>query len=456
MAIVGRIEGERAPFNSVSEDVAAVGGFEKEFLFEGTATSFALVGGGNHYPADGRWSAEPASRAAFRSRMLVERPGEPADFNGTVVVVWNNVSRTHDYFMDPERAAQLVDDGFALVGVTTQIVAVDGAPPFDLPESYRGERPEPAKGLREEDPQRYGTLAHPGDAYCYDIFTQAGELVGPDRPRDLDPLDGLDVRHLVASGPSQSANRLAAYYNGVQPKASVHDAFLLVVYAGCPCALDPATAPESLPQIPTNASVSLLEWRTHLLRDDLGVPVLVLNSEFEAEQCFPNVQPDSATIRNWEIAGTAHVSVRRPVDFPPTPGINRVSVWPIGRAAYHALHAWLEGDGPPARQPRLEKVGDPPVLPRDEHGNALGGIRWPDLEAPLGTHIGECSPTGFANLNGSTSMFDADTVRALYGDKETWVKRYSKAVDDLVASGVVLPDDAERMKELALAQDIGI
>jgi hypothetical protein len=96
------------------------------------------------------------------------------------------------------------------------------------------------------------------------------------------------------------------------------------------------------------------------------------------------------------------------------------------------------------------------VLPRDEHGNALGGIRWPDLEAPLGTHIGECSPTGFANLNGSTSMFDADTVRALYGDKETWVKRYSKAVDDLVASGVVLPDDAERMKELALAQDIGI
>jgi hypothetical protein len=53
-------------------------------------------------------------------------------------------------------------------------------------------------------------------------------------------------------------------------------------------------------------------------------------------------------------------------------------------------------------------------------------------------------------------MFDADTVRALYGDKATWLKRYSKAVDDLVTSGVVLPDDAERMKELALARDIGI
>ena len=31
--------------------------------------------------------------------------------------------------------------------------------------------------LKSRDPERYTALRHPGDAFSYDIFTQAGRLV---------------------------------------------------------------------------------------------------------------------------------------------------------------------------------------------------------------------------------------------------------------------------------------
>jgi hypothetical protein len=454
--IVEHTGSANAPFNSVAEAIAAVGGIEEEFLFEGTATLFQLEGGSTDYALDGRWNAEPLEQAPFRSRMLVVRPGDPATFNGTVLVSWNNVSASRDGFTDPARAVQLLRDGFALVGVSAQAAGINGPTPIELPDDYDGIRPQAVLGLRDTDPERYGTLDHPGDGYSYDIFTQAGALLAPDRPRDVDPLGGLEVRHLVANGGSQSANRLATYVNAVQPKAQVFDGFMLLIYAGCPTALDPATAPASLPEVPSN-TVELLPWRTYLLRDDLDAKVLVLNSEFEAEQCSPNTQPDSDTIRTWEIAGTAHLSAGAGAELlAMMPNANQVSFGPANRAAFHALRSWIDDDVTPPHQPRLDWAGEPPRLVRDDQGNATGGIRWPDLEAPLGTHVGESEHGGFANLMGSTTWFAPDEVRALYTDRATWLARYSAAVDALVSSGVILADDAEQVKADATGRDLGI
>ncbi|NJO35269.1 MAG: hypothetical protein HC869_21435, partial [Rhodospirillales bacterium] len=41
---------------------------------------------------DGHWAAEEAGQADFRTRMLVYRPKDPARFNGTVILNWNNVT----------------------------------------------------------------------------------------------------------------------------------------------------------------------------------------------------------------------------------------------------------------------------------------------------------------------------------------------------------------------------
>src|SRR5262249_20576401 len=118
--IVSRISGGTGvPFNSVAGEVEGVGGVEDEVLFEGTTTQFGVRGGGA-YATDGRWAAEPMSDKPFRSRLLVVRPGNLAAFNGTVIVTWNNVSAGQDNFTVGQSAAQLLADGFALVGVTTQ------------------------------------------------------------------------------------------------------------------------------------------------------------------------------------------------------------------------------------------------------------------------------------------------------------------------------------------------
>ena len=96
-----------------------------------------------------------------------------------------------------------------------------------------------------------------------------------------------------------------------------------------------------------------------------------------------------------------------------------------------------------AHQPRLAREGEPPELPRDEHGNATGGIRLPDLEAPLGTHVGQSPRDGFVQLMGTSTPFPPEKVRALYPDQAAWFARYRAATEHLVETGVFLPDDAE-------------
>jgi hypothetical protein len=139
-------------------------------------------------------------------------------------------------------------------------------------------------------------LSIPGDDYSYDIFTQAAGVVAPDRPRDgVDPMGGLEVQRLVAQGASQSAARLATYLNGVQPLTGRFDAFFLVMYfgGGTPLevgdevmTLQPNVALERRPRIPEGV---------HLLRDDLGIPVMVTNTECEATACYGVRQPDTDT-----------------------------------------------------------------------------------------------------------------------------------------------------------------
>ena len=117
-----------------------------EFLVSGTATAYARNG---TWTTDGHWDAKPSTSADYRTRVLVRRPNDPAKFNGSVVVEWFNVSAGFDsspYYI--ETHDELLRDGFAWVGVSAQKVGVEGP-----------------GGLKNSDPQRYGSLLHPGDSY---------------------------------------------------------------------------------------------------------------------------------------------------------------------------------------------------------------------------------------------------------------------------------------------------
>ena len=332
---------------------------------------------------DGCWQAEPTRSVPFASRMLVRRPRDPAKFNGTVVVFWANVSLGFDIYTGE---CTRLYEGCAFVGVTAQRTAVDG---------YRDG---PPYGLRSWDPERYGNLSIPTDDASYDIFTQAARLVGRDRPTgDLDPLGGLDVRHVVAFGASQSAGRLATYINAIQPLERAFDGFLLDVYFGNGTPLDTGDSAGAgvthVDQISELIRKHGLPPGGHLLRD-VGVPVFVVNSESESLAHFPVRQPDTGTYRFWEFAGHAHGTVpskealrsswERDLGLATHPmapehGYNVLSLEPGRSAALDHMLTWLDHGTPPPIQDRIRIEGSPAAIVRDEHGNALGGIRMPSF-----------------------------------------------------------------------------
>jgi hypothetical protein len=155
------------PFGGPLLDLARYGYREEEYFLEGTAARYRPVPG-TELGRDGRWQVEPAGTAPYKTRLLVYRPNDPAAFNGSVIVTWNNVTAGYDLFNAD--SPQIYEGGFVLVGVTAQRVGIEGLPPAP-------------QGLAAWGPDRYGTLSHPGDDYSFDIFTQAARAVGRDRPR---------------------------------------------------------------------------------------------------------------------------------------------------------------------------------------------------------------------------------------------------------------------------------
>jgi hypothetical protein len=420
-------------------DVDGHGYRSDEFFLEGSATRYGLAAG-TELGWDGRWQVEPVGQAPFKTRLVVMRPTRPSHFNGTVLLVWNNVSGGFDAFGagDPDG---LMEDGYAIVGVTTKRAGVYGV----------GANP---MGLVAWDPDRYGALSITSDDYSFDIFTQAARAVGPGRRvGEVDALAGLDVRHVLAEGGSQSAARLATSVNAIQPIGHAIDGFLLTVYFGTGSSLEVGEAVFN-PTDPATRSLVVLAG-THLLRDDLDAPVMVVNSELEAIACHPVRQPDTDRFRWWEVAGTSHsspdvlaaLSARLTRDLgmpiPMSPGMCEVSTQPVSQAALHHLRSWVEGGAPPPIQPRIEFAGDPPEVVRDEDGIACGGIRLPQVEVPVACHSSVTGDADFqSRLMGSSLPFSVDKLRSRYGDRSSYLTRLDEAARAAVAAGVLLPRHA--------------
>ncbi len=434
------------PFGASTLDVAAYGYAEAEYVLEGTATRYRLAPGAQ-LTRDGHWKVEPAGTAPFRTRLLVYRPKDGARFNGTVVLTWNNVTAGHDLF--GAESLELFEGGYALACLTTQKVGIDGLPPM-------------RQGLATWDPQRYGTLSIPSDDYSYDIFTQGALALGKHRkPQGVDPMAGLAVERIVAQGASQSAGRLGTYVNAIQPLTNAFDGFILAIYFGTGSPLEVGDAVVNINAAPTMRASDRLRGG-NLLRDDLRVPVFVVNSELEAIACYSVRQPDSETFRYWESAGTCHVSEqitrerqdkhRRDglIQTPIAEGINRIPMQPLYEAVFNHMQRWLTDGTPPPVQPKVEFAGEPAQVVRDEHGIAKGGIRLPQADVPLAQNSAiPLAEDVFAYLRGSCHPFTAEKLRALYGDKKAFLAKFAAAAQRAVTAGVLLPRDVAGLVEEA-------
>jgi hypothetical protein len=434
--VIGPVTGGQHgwPFACSIDDLSDIGYIEEEYFLDGEANAYRVTA---EFGPDGHWSAEPAGSAPFRTRMLVQRPADPARFNGTVVVGWNNVTAGYELLAE---LPVIFEEGFAYACASAQEVGVNGI--AALPQ-----------GLKTWDPERYGSLEHPGDRYSYGIFTQAALAVGPDRPTgSVDPLGGLRVERVVALGASQSAARLATYINAVQPIAGAFDGFLVLIHFGSGAGIDDDLVFDATSERPN----PIFRTRTRL-RDDLDAPIMLVNSETEAPAYHAARQEDSDRFRFWEVAGASHVSapqlgrrtaraerdgiVGRANPDPPS----NISYVPAASAALGHLQRWMTGGPPPPGQPLIDMSGDPADISRDEHHNALGGVRMPGVDVPIGHNTGISPVQGLGGLGGGTEPFEKDKLVDLYGDHDCYVAKFSDAAAAAVNAGVLRASEADQL-----------
>lgn len=447
-------EGMRSsPGTATALDLAAAGYTEQEYFLSGTATAFREDG---PWDSDGHWPVAPAGQAPYRTRLLVRAPADRSRCNGTVVVEWLNVSGNVDVDVDFGYMHAELLQGYVWVGVSAQAAGVNST----------GGSPLGPKvvGLKAWDPQRYGPLHHPGDAYAYDIFTQAGAALRA--PRGSNPLAGMTVERLLAVGQSQSAMRMLTYVNAIHSEARVFDGFFVHSRAGFGAPLGAGTG---LPQLDGPDGPDVVAPAR--VRTDLDTPVFQVVTETElfelgggpGPRAFVAArQPDTARIRTWEIAGAAHSDAHALRILYPQytaqfgtvkdlraaiPVVNDGPQAAVVSAALRRLDTWVAGGTPPPSAAPIETT-DTGIV-RDEFGNARGGVRTPHVDVPVATLTGE---TVHVPNNGATVALPPETIAALYPDHDAYVARFTEATDRAVAAGFVRFEDARALVTAARAR----
>lgn len=404
------------PFLATDVDLAAAGYVEREYFVSGTATRYATGGTGT--------ATVTSTGHPYQTRIVVRRPASAKKFNGVVIAEWYNVSNQWDQEVDWFQTHEhLIRQGYAWVGVSAQRAGVHSA-----------------TGLKAWSPARYGALdltaggTIQDDTLSYDVFSQAVKAVR--WPAGVDPLGSLPrPSYVIATGHSQSAGRLANYYNGIQPLANVLDAVVLHGGGG-------------------------------VLRTDLATPVFRINSEGDIATSIlspaARAQADSPVLRAWEVAGASHGDWKLITDYGPLrkrdigtypggypgepqtctlPSLSRVPQHMVQNAVYDHTVEWVAYGKQPPTAPKIQMAGT--AIARDSLGLALGGIRLAQHEAALRINSGTNTGPGFCFLDGSSLPLTDAQLAALYPDLPSYVDKAVAATRAAVRAGY-LPRDVTR------------
>ncbi|GAA4991153.1 alpha/beta hydrolase domain-containing protein [Yinghuangia aomiensis] len=432
----GPVAGGRGqPFSASVIDLAPHGYEEIEYFISGHASRFAPADGAT-FEQHGRWKAVAGEPTPYRTRILVRRPS-PERFNGTVVVEFMQeyfgVERDTNYRWNAET---LVREGFAWVGASLHHEGVDVRGRTEL--SFGDVKFQTGPALAEWDPERYGSLVLPDSDLCYDILSDVGRAVGPDRGAvGNDPLAGLDVRRVLAVGNTIAGARLQQYINAVHPLHQVFDGFFLQDLKDEHLTLSAGATPPPGP------------W----IRTDVDVPTIVLNTTTAAMDTTR--QTEGPFLRFWEPAGSSHTTgpfmarvaevTKRDLDadtpLGPPERANTFPVHYISGAALVALHQWAAGGEAAQTFPVIDRTGEGPdaLPPFDEVGNVEGGLRTPWVDVPVARYEWRGDSLGGS---GRTFPFSDDELAKLYGTPHEYRRRFAAAAHEAERRGVLLPEDA--------------
>ncbi|HTZ86929.1 MAG TPA: alpha/beta hydrolase domain-containing protein [Solirubrobacteraceae bacterium] len=407
--------------------LAEYGYTEEEFFISGTGSTYNTSGAVN-VTGTKLTTGGPNENGTypFKTRIVVRRPINSANFNGRVLAEWQNVTAGFD--LEPQWDGDpyaMMKEGYVYVAVDAQTVGITG--------------------LKTYNKERYGSLevGPSGDALSYDVYAAAlkairGAGTGVRPLGNLTPL----IKNVTATGASQSCTRLATYYNKVAPLQEIADDYLLT---DC----------------------------TSAVREDIPRKVLRVISEFEAKvQQTENEYPTNPNLRHWEAAAGSHVPYMVQAGWGPlierdvgpaeslctsTPILSTVE-WPYAvDAGTDELIAWQEGGSPPPAAPRGEYVNSK-TLAKNSLGIQLGGLRLPEVDVPVVRDSGENSAhsapnpypfSAFCTLLGQHQPFTETTLSSLYSDYGNYVDKVEADAQKLVSEGFLQPEGAQRIVDAA-------
>jgi hypothetical protein len=125
-------------------------------------------------------------------------------------------------------------------------------------------------------------------------------------------------------------------------------------------------------------------------------------------------------------------------------------------AAVSSLNRWVVKGTPPPQPLYLETTqASPVVFAPDAFGNALGGVRSPQVDAPIATLGGIGQGPAFCFLFGTTVPFSASQIASLYKNHGQFVSAWNQATQNDVKAGYILPADATELKVSAATSQVG-
>ncbi len=198
-----------------------------------------------------------------------------------------------------------------------------------------------------------------------------------------------------------------------------------------------------------------------------GAKVLAVDAqsdlEFNAGALAREGAVDDPDYVRWEVAGAPHVPVfAMDLTRLGAPHQNQMDWSPIWRSAFHYLDRWVKNGTAPPTAPPIEgqmlatedgNVWKPAL---DADGNALGGIRLPPIEAPMGVYTGfdfswldpaVSKGHRFAIVfayGGRFERFSDETLAERYPTEADYKKAFEAAARRAFDAGYILEEDLRR------------
>ena len=120
------------------------------------------------------------------------------------------------------------------------------------------------------------------------------------------------------------------------------------------------------------------------------------------------------------------------------------------KAMYLYLDRWVRtGKAPPHAPDPVVENGE---YVRDADGNTLGGLRFPELQAPVATYTGVIVPS--LDCTDAVNPFTQARIDELYSSHADYVRKYVAATLRLFRGGYILKEDAKKLIKAALARPI--